>query len=144
MCSQNIWRRIRFSALKLTDEAGNSIPYTLVYDTSETNADGVRYAKRCRLQFAAGTVLVPGSACVLTITGTEKSYADVAMDSAVIPMAVRKNVEIIAPEAVTVAMGETAAVPVQIVNWEGGTAVEAVSEGRRRSLQWNRRKREGF
>ena len=116
------------SALKLTDEAGNSIPYTLVYDTSETNADGVRYAKRCRLQFAAGTVLVPGSACVLTITGTEKSYADVAMDSAVIPMAVRKNVEIIAPEAVTVAMGETAAVPVQIVNWEGGTAVEAVSE----------------
>ena len=116
------------SSLKLQDAEGNNVPYTLVYDTNAVNADGVNYAKSYTLQFQSDTVLTPGDVCTLTVAGTEKSYADVAMDRAVIPMAVRKNMEVIAPDEVTVAMGGTVSVPVWIVNGEEGTAFRAVSE----------------
>ena len=115
------------SSIKLFDAGGREVPYTLEYDKESVNAEGVNYAQEYRLNFSGSSILTPESSCRLTVDGTVKSYADVAMDPAEMTASVHKNVEIIAPDHVTVKMGETVDIPVKVANAEEGTSFEAVS-----------------
>ena len=116
------------ASLVLKDENGNPVPYTLEYDTDSVSPEGVNYAKEYTLRFGGDTVLALGSSCVLESDGTEKSYAGTAMDRVQIRTEVRRNVEIVAPDSVTVAMGETAEIPVFIVGEELNDRLEAAAE----------------
>ena len=115
------------SSLKLFGADGREVPYTLEYDKESVNAEGVNYAKEYCLNFSGSSILTPESSCRLTVDGTVKSYADVAMDPAEMTASVHKNVEIIAPDHVTVKMGETVDIPVKVANVEEGVSFAAVS-----------------
>ena len=122
------------ASLVLKDENGNPVPYTLEYDTDSVSPEGVNYAKEYTLRFGGDTVLALGSSCVLESDGTEKSYAGTAMDRVQIRTEVRRNVEIVAPDSVTVAMGETAEIPVFIAGEELNDRLEAAAEAERSRL----------
>ena len=115
------------SSIKLFDAGGREVPYTLEYDKESVNAEGVNYAQEYRLNFSGSSILTPESSCQLTVDSTVKSYADVAMDPAEVTASVHKNLEIIAPDNVTVKMGEMGDIPVKVANAEEGTSFEAVS-----------------
>ena len=104
------------SSLKLVDQNGKEIPYTLEYDTTSVNSDGINYAKEYTLRFTGDNALVPGNGCRLILDGTAKSYANVEMESGEMEAVVNKNIEIVAPDTATVKLGDTLEIPVTIAN----------------------------
>ena len=58
------------SGIKLTDENGSSIEYTLEYSKSETNAQGTVYAKTFKLVLASNPNVI-----TLNVPNTVKSYS---------------------------------------------------------------------
>ena len=115
------------SSLKLVDQNGKEILYTLEYDTTSVNSDGINYAKEYTLRFTGDKALVPGNRCRLILDGTAKSYANVEIESGEMGAVVNKNIEIVAPDTATVKLGDTLEIPVTIANASKDLEITATS-----------------
>ena len=113
--------------MKLLDGNGNEVAVTLEYDEVGESEDGTPLAKEFVLRLDGDSMLEPGSSCSLVLSGSEKSYADVAALQGEAVAEVLQNLEIIAPDEVTVKMGETLDVPVYLAGNQEGLSLEAVS-----------------
>ena len=113
--------------MKLLDGNGNEVAAILEYDEAGESEDGTLLAKEFVLRLDGDSMLEPGSSCSLVLSGLEKSYADVAALQGETVAEVLQNLEIIAPDEVTVKMGETLDVPVYLAGNQEGLSLEAVS-----------------
>ncbi len=112
--------------LRLLDKNENEMPYILEYDETQKNADGVNYAKEYVLRFDK-MVLEKGSICKLVLDSEAKSYAGSTIDVLEQEGIVDTNIEIIASDSVTVKMGETLEIPIDIVSANQSLEISAVS-----------------
>ena len=108
--------------LKLSDASGKNISYALEYDTESVDLAGVNYAKEYILRYKEGT-LEPDESCVLTYDKNIQSYAKVSMDTGEYKTKVTRHTEIIAPDEITVKMGETLSIPIYVVNGNEETEI---------------------
>ena len=113
--------------MKLLDKSGKELAFALEYDEAGKSEDGTPLAKEFVLRLDGDSMLEPGSSCRLVLSGSEKSYADVAAQQGETAVEVQQNLEIIAPDAVSVKMGETLEVPVYLAGNREGLSLEAVS-----------------
>ena len=104
------------SSLQVSDSQGNNIPYQLIFDNTNKNDEGVVLAKEYTLEFENGMLLDPGSICSIKTAGEISSYSGVTVSDLEKSAEVIKNTEIIAPDNVTVKMGENMDIPVCVVN----------------------------
>ena len=116
------------AGMKLTDKNGKNIPYVLEYDKDLVSPEGVNYAKEFTMRFAEGTLLQSGDSCVFSIDGSAKSYAGTAADPVEKSVSVNKTIEIAVPEKVTVKMGDSVEIPVQLINAPEGQEFTALSD----------------
>ena len=114
--------------MKLLDKSGKELAFALEYDEAGESEDGTPLAKEFVLRLDGDSMLEPGSSCRLVLSGSEKSYADVAAQQGETAVEVQQNLEIIAPDAVSVKMGETLEVPVYLAGNREGLSLEAVSD----------------
>lgn len=115
------------SSLRLLDAKGKNINYEIEHDNNLTDGAGTNYAREYLLRYQDNTVLEAGSSCKLISDGTIKSYADIAMEPDEIDVEVEKNIQIIAPDEVTVKMGESLDIPVYIANNDENLGFTAIS-----------------
>ena len=113
--------------MQLLDKSGKELAFALEYDEAGESEDGTPLAKEFVLRLDGDSMLEPGSSCRLVLSGSEKSYADVAAQQGETAVEVQQNLEIIAPDAVSVKMGETLEVPVYLAGNREGLSLEAVS-----------------
>ena len=116
------------AGMKLTDKNGKNIPYVLEYDKNLVNSEGVNYAKEFILRFTEGTLLKSGESCVFSMDGSAKSYAGTAADPVEKSVSVNKTIEIAVPENITVKMGDSIEIPVQLINAPEGQKFTASSD----------------
>ena len=116
------------AALKITDQEGKAISYNLEYDKKSVDESGANFAREYHLIFKDGKALEPGTACKVLADTSLKSYAGIVIDAHEYSSNVQKNIEIIAPDMVSVKMGETIEVPVQVANSSEKVQMNAVSE----------------
>lgn len=115
------------TGLRLEEDNGESIPYLLEYDDSQVNLAGENYAKEFIIRYTDGTILEKGTTCKFILDGKATSYAGIAADAVEQEKEVENRMEIVAPDSVTVKMGETVEIPVRILNAEGIKNMEVVS-----------------
>lgn len=77
--------------LKLSDENGKDIRYSIEYDRNAVDSEGVNYAREYILRYQADKILESGSSCKLISDGTTKSYADIAMESSEVSAQVKRT-----------------------------------------------------
>ena len=94
------------SSLKLTDASGKDMPYRLVYDQGETDADGNVYAKNYLLHLT-GVRPAEGSAVTLGSISAAKSSTGVAATGADQKLAVGKDVRLTNKESISLTPGTT-------------------------------------
>ena len=115
------------AALKITDQEGKAVSYNLEYDKRSVDESGANFAREYNLILKDGKALEPGTACKVSANNSLKSYAGIEMDAHEYSSNVQKNIEIIAPDTVSVKMGETIEVPVKVANSSEKVQISAVS-----------------
>ena len=102
------------SGLKLTDAVGKDMPYRLVYDESETDADGNVYAKSYLLHLTSVRP-AEGSAVTLGSISAAKSSSGVAATGADQKLTVGKDVRLINNESVSLTPGNAYDITLKLV-----------------------------
>ncbi len=110
----------------LKDARGNTLTYTMDYDTSGTDESGAVFAKSFRLSYE-NAVLGEDEEFTVVIPETIVSADGRKMTSVTKTQPVQKEMTVVVPEVISIALGATMQVPINVCNYEKGKKILAVS-----------------